>query len=258
MDFLVISLLAAVVLGAVVAGLAWFFGRDREATVTPPQESGDRPDAPPGGLVDLDLPSPEQMRDRWAATAAAFAGIGYGTSDCRADAGDWYYHDGGGNWARLYRYSDGRALLVGQDHEDSATYFGEAAAFFETAETDLLAGAPAWWGDAVTFHSRRDGEWIAWIYGWDGRVWRRAAYQERDGFDTLALPPVSLARTVEILREFGWGDDNPPDDDTRAAVRLVSAGPSATEAQVAALGPAIVDPAAGAAVTRGFQAPGQH
>lgn len=209
-------------------------------------------------LVTVDLPSPEEMRDRWAATAAVFAGVGHGSSDVNADGGDWFYHDGGGNWARMRRFADGRALLLGHDHEYTRTCFAEAAAYFGEPETDLLAGAPPWWEVAVTQHSRDDGEWIGWIYGWDGEGWQRAAYDVPDGFAELDLPAVSEARAVTLIREFAHGDDNPPDDDTRAALDLIAAGPDALPTDVAAVGPNITDPEAGAAVARGFAAQGRH
>lgn len=209
-------------------------------------------------LVAVDLPPPEGMRDRWAAMAAVFAGVGHGSSDCNADGGDWYYHDGGGNWARMRRFVDGRALLVGHDHEYTQTCFAEAAVYFDEPETDLLAGAPQWWQAAVELHSRDDGEWIGWIYGWDGQIWQRAAYDVPDGFAELELPAASEARAVTLIREFAYGDDNPPDDDTGAARALIAAGPDVSAAEVAAAGPNITDPEAGSAAARGFAASGQH
>lgn len=209
-------------------------------------------------LVTVDLPSPEEMRDRWAATAAVFAGVGHGSSDVNADGGDWSYHDGGGNWARMRRFADGRALLAGHDHEYSETYYADAATYFDEPETDLLAGAPPWWEVAVTQHSRDDGEWIGWIYGWDGRTWRRANYETPDGFAALALPPVSEASTIAMIRQHAYGDEGPPDEDIRAALDLIAAGPDASPTEVTAVGPNITAPAAGVDVARGFAAPGRH
>ena len=54
-----------------------------------------------------------------------------------------------------------RAVLLGNDHEYSETYFGSAAEYFDTEETDLLADTTDWWSrnlDPSLF-----GEWIGFI-----------------------------------------------------------------------------------------------
>src|SRR5690349_11416021 len=96
-------------------------------------------------LVTIDLPSPDEMRGRWAAFAAVCAARGWSDS-CRADGGTWHYDDGGGNYADLVHLDGGRAVLLGNDHEYSDTYFAKAAEYFGEEETDLLADAPSWWG----------------------------------------------------------------------------------------------------------------
>lgn len=58
----------------------------------------------------------------------------------------------------------GRALLFGHDHEYSDAYYGEAAVYFGEPETDLLAQAPPWWGEALTaHHSQQLGEWVGFV-----------------------------------------------------------------------------------------------
>ena len=135
-------------------------------------------------LIAVDLPSPASLRGGWAAMSAVCTSRGWKDS-AYATANDWLFHDGGGNWARLRFLGERRAVLVGNDHEYTETYFGPAAAYFEEEETDLLAGAPEWWGtnlDASPF-----GEWIGFVYGWDGEKWQRAPYDKPDGFDQVGL-----------------------------------------------------------------------
>ncbi|PLZ21285.1 hypothetical protein CBP21_04695 [Fischerella thermalis WC246] len=75
-----------------------------------------------------------------------------------AEPDQWLYHNGGCNWASLRFVERDKIRFVGNDHEYSETYFREAAEYFQEEETDLLKGAPDWWG------SRLDpspfGEWI--------------------------------------------------------------------------------------------------
>ena len=92
-------------------------------------------------LVNVDLPNPITFRGGWAALAAVCASRGW-TDDVYADDDQWCYHDGGGNWACVRFRENGRAVLLGHDHEHSETYFREAATYFEEEETDLLKDAP--------------------------------------------------------------------------------------------------------------------
>ena len=113
-------------------------------------------------LVTLDLPSPSSLRGGWAAISAVCTSRGW--DDCAfATNKEWFYHDGGGNWARLRFLGDGRAVLMGNDHEYSEAYFGAAAEFFEEEETDLLADAPEWWSRNIEPSPFSD--WVGFIYG---------------------------------------------------------------------------------------------
>src|SRR5690349_2626430 len=67
-------------------------------------------------LVDVDLPSPAQMRGGWAAFAAVLASRGWGR-DAYAEPDQWLYHDGGGNWACLRFVEKDKVVLLGHDHE---------------------------------------------------------------------------------------------------------------------------------------------
>ncbi len=135
-------------------------------------------------LIDVELPSPEALRGGWAALAAVCASRGW-TDSAYAESNQWFYHDGGGNWACIRFHHGGRAIMIGHDHEYSETYFREAAAYFDEEETDLLADAPDWW--SFDLDPRPFGEWIGFIYGWDGNRWQRAAYNKPDGFEQVGL-----------------------------------------------------------------------
>ena len=110
----------------------------------------------------------------------------------------WHYDDGGGNYAELVLLDGGRAVLYGHDHEYSETYFREAAAYFEEEETDLLAGAPPWWGEVLP---QAEFQWIGFVYGYEDGAWARAAYEPDDGFASLALPAASEERLIELVNE---------------------------------------------------------
>ena len=119
-------------------------------------------------LVKIDLPSPIELRGGWAALAAVCAARGW-RDDVYAKINKWLYHDGGGNWACLRFNDKDKAVLFGHDREYSETYYGKAAKYFEEEETDLLADAPDWWGEDLSVESF--GEWIGFIYGWNGHKW---------------------------------------------------------------------------------------
>lgn len=203
-------------------------------------------------LTALDLPEPTSMRGRWAAMAAVCAARGWGDS-CRSDGKVWHYDDGGGNWADLHHLGDGRAVLVGHDHEYSQTYYAEASDFFEEPETDLLAGAPDWWEPPV-LEVRRNESWIGFVYGFDGTGWYRAPYDVPDGFTSVGLPALTVRETRE--RMLTYAEDAPGRDGplTRAAVdALIAADGAVSEQLVAAVvGPTGWDAAAGAAAARRF------
>ena len=152
-------------------------------------------------LVPVDLPSPTTMRGRWAAFAAILGARGWGRGAFAEPGRRWHYDDGGGNWADLYLVGEGRAVLVGHDHEYSDTYFREAATYFQEEETDLLAGAPEWWAPPVEATAAQE-LWVGFVYGWDGAGWSRAPYELSDGFASLHPVFVDDERCREMIVEF--------------------------------------------------------
>lgn len=171
-------------------------------------------------LVEVSLPSPAELRGGWAAFAAVCASRGWGTS-AYATANQWLFHDGGGNWACLRFQSRDRAIMVGHDHEYSETYFGESADYFGEKETDLLAEAPEWW--AYDLDPKPFGEWIGFVYGWDGTKWQRASYEKPDGFDSVGLLKACSIDDTALLEQFasaapGLHDQPPPQDALRTLV----------------------------------------
>lgn len=142
------------------------------------------PAFPDMSLIDIDLPSPAALRGGWAALAAVMAARGW-TRDVCATADEWRFHDGAGNWACLRFVGPDKVLLVGYDHEYSETYYGEAANYFGETQTDILAGAPDWWNTRL--EPILVGDWIGFVYGWNGHTWQRAAYDVADGFEQLGL-----------------------------------------------------------------------
>ncbi len=139
------------------------------------------------------------MQGGWAALAAVCAAHGW-KDIVYATADQWLYHDGGGNWACLRFIDKDKAVLFGNDHEYSETYFGEAAEYFGEEETDLLAGAPDWWRIDLTILPI--GDWVGFIYGWDGRKWQRADYETEDGFNSVGLLSACSISDYEDLIEF--------------------------------------------------------
>jgi hypothetical protein len=150
-------------------------------------------------LVHVDLPSPSSMRGGWAALAAVYAARGWGR-DVWATSDEWFYHDGGGNWASLRLVEHDKVLLIGHDHEYSETYFGKAAEYFGEEETDLLSGAPDWWAGRLDLPPV--AEWIGFIYGWDGKTWQRAQYGKPDGFAEVGLLSACSLTDMQMLEEL--------------------------------------------------------
>jgi hypothetical protein len=170
-------------------------------------------------LVDLDLPAPIQMRGRWAAFAAVLAARGWGRF-CHAAGSVWHYDDGGGNWADLHHLGDGRAVMVGHDHEYSDTYHGPAAEYFGEEETNLLAGAPEWWAPPAELAMAQQ-MWIGFVYGFDGTSWSRVPYDVEDGFRSVGLPALDDAECHEAIRRSvkdAPGHPGPPEPDDIAAL----------------------------------------
>jgi hypothetical protein len=206
-------------------------------------------------LVTLDLPRPDEMRGRWAAFAAVCAARGWARSCCAVD-GRWHFDDGGGNFAELVPVGGGRAVLLGNDHEYSDTYFATAAEYFGEEETDLLAGAPDWWAPPARAAMDR-GEWVGFVYGFDGSTWQRAEYDADDGFGSVGLPALDDERCQELIARFtrdAPGLDGPP---SRAAIAALIAADGAVTPDLLApvVGTGGWDLAAGAAAARAFRDP---
>ncbi|MFJ8885055.1 proteophosphoglycan 5 [Streptomyces sp. NPDC102402] len=204
------------------------------------------------GLVPMDLPDPTALRGRWAALAAVRAASGHGER-CRALGPVWHYDDGHGSWADLHRLDEGRAVLLGQDRNDSETYYAEAADFFEEKETDLLAGAPGWWEPPV--RRVRDAElFLGFVYGFDGSTWQRAEYGLDDGFTSVGLPALSDGRTREAVRAAARhpAATGPRETSEDGIDALIAADAAVDPALVAAVVPAGWDAREGAEAARVF------
>lgn len=148
-------------------------------------------------LVALDLPAPRAWRGRWAALAAVCAARGWGRG-CWADGSVWHYDDSGGNWLDLHHLPEGRAVLLGNDHEYSETYYGPGVEGLGEEESDLLADAPDWWRPVVE-RSLAENELLGFVYGFDGDGWWRAEYDDYDGFGSVGLPAMTLEETREHI-----------------------------------------------------------
>ena len=198
-------------------------------------------------LRTVGLPTPGEMKPRWAAYAALLAVRGERWAQgAHATAHGWHYDDGGGNWADVVFAGSGRAVLVGHDHEYSETYFREGATYFGEEETDLLADAPGWWEAAIVPYldrQRTEGMWIGFIYGFDGR-WMRSDYDADDGFTSVGLPFTDDETTGDALVDLlgNWfgelGLTSQADLGTRLRA-MVAAGDAPTAADLRRiLGPA--------------------
>ncbi len=206
------------------------------------------------GLVTLDLPTPEQMRGRWAAYAAICAARRRGGA--WAEGPVWHFDDGGGNWAELHHLGAGRAVLIGHDHEYSETYYGPAAEEFGEEETDVLAGAPHWWRPTVK-RTLDAQDYVGFVYGFDADGWQRADYSAEDGFRSVGLPALSIEDTRESITcsagsALGLRGAAPSTD---AVDALIAADGDVTEEHVSAvIGTGGWDAIAGTAAARKFLA----
>lgn len=150
-------------------------------------------------LRPVSFPNPNELRSGWAALAAIMAARGW-NDDVYATEDQWYYHDGGGNWVCLRFKEKDKAVLIGHDHEYSDTYYGEAAIYFEEEQTDILKDVPEWWG--FDMNPKLFGEWIGFVYGWDGQRWQRAHYDKDDGFESIGLKTACSMDGVAELAEY--------------------------------------------------------
>jgi len=202
------------------------------------------------GLVPVDFPSPSDLRGGWAALAAVMSARGWGDEVFATDT-EWHFHDGGGNWATLRFFERDRAVLIGQDHEYSETYFGDAAQYFGEEETDLLMDAPDWWQQNLA--PGPHGEWLGFIYGWDGTQWQRASYDKEDGFTFVNLAGACSLNDLDYITQHsfdapGLADGKP---DAKELQALVAADAQVTEAMLNDAVPGW-DSAAGAVAARNF------
>lgn len=112
-------------------------------------------------LVDLD--DPEELRARWSALAAVAHATGF---DRRwyADENGWYHQDETGSDLRMVRLEGGRAVL-----------FGFHTQHTQTAEADLVAGAPDWIGQPEVKRRIAGGD-LGFVYGSFNGTWARASY----------------------------------------------------------------------------------
>ncbi|WP_031085529.1 hypothetical protein [Streptomyces sp. NRRL WC-3549] len=206
-------------------------------------------------LVQLDLPDPMALRGRWAALAAVQAAAGHGER-CQAVWPLWHYDDGHGSWADLHHLDEGRAVLLGQDRNDSETYYAEASDFYEERETDLLAGAPAWWEPPVRRVREADADlFLGFVYGFDGSTWWRAAYDADDGFNSVCLPALDAERTNAVIRAVTGHEPDDEDRARQAVDALVAADGAVDDTLLAAVVPPTGwDVAVGTAAARGFLA----
>jgi len=145
------------------------------------------------------LQPPKGLRPGWAALAAINA-LANDYNLVSAIKDEWFYSDGGGNWACLRFVDEGKALLLGFDHEYSKTALTEDSA----DDSILLKGAPNWWAENV--FPVPDGDTIGFVYGLDNNRWKRTKYKKEDGFNYVGLIYAlktsgqrSIAESAEIL-----------------------------------------------------------
>ncbi|WP_338538985.1 hypothetical protein N5P18_05800 [Janibacter terrae] len=214
----------------------------------------------PTSMVPVDLASPDDLRDRWAAYAAMWvgAGVSEGGTGPRATDGDWVYEMEIGQWGYLVRLEDGRAVLAGQSNPDTRR---DAAAEKRNRET-LLGQGPSWWGvvDDVlpaTAH-------LGFVIGWDGKRWTRSsAAPTGGGYDSFVFYVATAKDLGQIL--VRWGSNGQQEytgtGGARAAADTVMAqGTRVTSSQLRRLGPGMRSsrlPAATAAA-RAFEGRGRH
>lgn len=184
-------------------------------------------------LVPVDLPDLPDLRRRWAALAAVLAATGF-ERGCFAEERRWHYDDGGGNWADLVFVAEGPVLL-GNDHEYSETYFREAAAYFGEQETDLLAGAPDWWEQALA--GRDPTDWVGFVYGYDEGRWWRAAYDRNDGSSSVIGPLVSDEALQTLIADYGSDGGTATPEVAAAIAALVTSVEPDVRLLEAVLGP---------------------
>lgn len=234
-----------------------YHSADDGDSATSSEGSGDTGTSSPAGLTEVALDPPEELQNRWAAYAAAWTAVdagGGGDSGPRVEGRDWIYEMEVGEWAWLVRFSDGRAVLVGQGNPDER----RDAAQEKKARAALVAGAPSWWRtyeDVVPeFNS------VGFVLGWDGKKWQRAG-DAGGGFDALTFYPKSAALLGERLAQWGSEGESGYSGQARvAADRVMKAGAKVTATQLKALGPGIDDKRLkdGVEAAKAFRGKGRH
>lgn len=196
--------------------------------------SGSSTSAEPA-LSRVDLPAPDELRNRWAAVAAGWvaAEVSDDGSGPRAEQGDWLYMQETGQWAHLVRFTDGRAVLVGQSEPDTL----RNATQEKESRAALLAGAPSWWG---TFEEvLPDNTPVGFVLGWDRKQWQQvAAAPTAGGFSTLLFYPESPELAGEWLLLWGReGEGEYSGAQKATADAVMRAGTQVNASQLQRLGP---------------------
>lgn len=208
-----------------------------------------------GTAVEVEgLPSPDDLRNRWAAYAAAWGATesSTGVPPGLTDAKDWYYTTALGHYAYLLRYKDDRAVLVGSS---DTGVFDRDDAQEKAARDALLAGRPDWWGSAL--EDLPDNAHLGFLCAWDGKIWQENERStSRGGVQALDFVPRSQRETGETLVLMGTGGEESYRGRWKtAADAVMKAGPVVTEKQLEALGDLITSAKDGVELARGFDEP---
>lgn len=201
-----------------------------------------------------DLPDLELIIRRWAVAAALPAAV-LGPSATGAQPHGAFFDDGGGSWAQLILVTDGRAVLVGMDRDNSDTY---------REGIDLREGLPHW---SLPFlpEPGPNGEpaWWGFVRVHDGRSWLAPTPVVEDGLRDHLLPVLAARKMVDTAADWldGAVQEFVDDDDPRSEFRVdpaalelaVDLGPELTEASLFEVLPVVgADLAAGVAAARAF------
>lgn len=211
-----------------------------------------------GTLQQVELPSPEKLRNAWAAYAAVWtaAGASGEHQGPRAEGGDWLFVMETAEWAHLTRFQDGRAVLSGQSNPDLERSDAEE----KKAREALLAGAPSWWKGYEK--QVRKGLSVGFVLGWDGSRWQRSSEAPSDGgFDAFTFVIAEPDDLGALLAMWATEDEKEYTGATKAAIdRVVKSGPEVTSAQLKALGNGVNGSRVSRAVTvaRAFAGKGKH